>query len=91
MLEGGRMLVGGASFLFPTTKDRWAFISGLSVDTAPQNEQPAGWINGEEKQQSQSKKKIPQVEITSTTFCLTEENGQTPPARTITNNMKHQG
>lgn len=49
MLEGGRMLVGGASFLFPTTKDRWAFISGLSVDTAPQNEQPAGWINGEEK------------------------------------------
>lgn len=33
---------------FSSTKDQWASISGLSVDTGPQNEQPAGWINTDE-------------------------------------------
>lgn len=37
----------GPSF-FTSTKDQWASISGLSVDTGPQNEQPAGWINTDE-------------------------------------------
>ncbi len=48
MLKGGEALVG-VSLSFSPTKDQWASISGLSVDTGPQNDQPAGWINMDEK------------------------------------------
>lgn len=47
-LKGGQALAG-VSLSLPPTKDQWASISGLSVDTAPRNEQPAGWINTDEK------------------------------------------
>lgn len=47
-LKGGQALAG-VSLSLPPTKDQWASISGLSVDTGPRNEQPAGWINTDEK------------------------------------------
>lgn len=44
----GEALVG-VSLSFPPTKGQWASISGLSVDTGQQNEQPTGWISMDEK------------------------------------------
>lgn len=47
MVKEGRTLAGSL-FLF-ATKDQWASISALSVDTGLRKERPAGWINTDEK------------------------------------------
>lgn len=41
--------ISRALSFFLATKDQWASISGLSVDTGLEKEQPAGWINRDEK------------------------------------------
>ncbi|CAM9167015.1 unnamed protein product [Lampetra planeri] len=65
--ENSKCLKEGRHLSSSSTKDQWASISGLSVDTRPQSEQPAGWIITDEKQSSeqQQQQQQPPQEMTT--------------------------